>query len=280
MNKSAARKQFIAAIQLDDSSLELDRAALLIAAEEYPSLEVEEYLSRLNELAENSRRRMADDELSDSLLQAEILAYHLFGENRFAGNSKDYYDARNSFLNDVIDRGRGIPIALSVLFIEVARRLGIQLYGVGLPGHFLVKYSDIASEVFFDPFNGGKILSENDCRQKVEEMYQGRVLFHPSFLQAFTKKQILSRMLQNLKGVYFNTGELKKAFEVIERMILLNPDSMEEIRDRGLVNFAMKKYALARPDLEAYLQTLPNAKDQQQVQKALNELRQKEAQLN
>ena len=280
MNKSAARQQFIAATQIEDSLIELDRAALLIAAEEYPSLEVEEYLSRLNELAENSQRRMTDDELSDSLLRAEILAHHLFGEGHFVGNSKDYYDARNSFFNEVIDRGRGIPIALSVLFIEVARRLGIQLYGVGLPGHFLVKYSDTANEVFFDPFNGGKILTENDCREKVEEMYQGRVLFHPSFLQAFTKKQILSRMLQNLKGVYFNTGELNKAFEVIERLILLNPDAMEEIRDRGLVNFARKKYGLARPDLEAYLQALPNAQDQEQVQKALNELRQKQAQLN
>ena len=280
MNKAAARQQFIAAIQMVDANIELDRAALLIAAEEYPSLEVEEYLSRLDEFAENSRRRMTADELRDSLLRAEILAHHLFGENRFAGNSKDYYDARNSFLNEVIDRGRGIPIALSVVFIEVARRLGIQLYGVGLPGHFLVKYSDTANEVFFDPFNGGKILTENDCRQKVEEMYQGRVSFHPTFLKAFTKKQILSRMLQNLKGVYFNTGELNKAFGVIERLVLLNPDSMEEIRDRGLVNFARKKYVLARPDLEAYLQALPDAQDQEQVRKALNELRQKQAQLN
>ena len=280
MNKSAARQQFIEAIQLEDSSIELDRAALLIAAEEYPSLDVEEYLSRLDELAENSRRRMTADELNDPLLSAEILALHLFREGRFAGNSKDYYDARNSFLNDVIDRGRGIPIALSVVFIEVARRLGIQLYGVGLPGHFLVKYCDTANEVFFDPFNGGKIVTEDDCRQKVEEMYQGRAPFHASFLKAFTKKQILSRMLQNLKGVYFNIGELNKALEVIERLLLLNPDSMEEIRDRGLVNFAMKKYAIARPDLEAYLQALPNAQDQEQVRKALNELRQKQAQLN
>ncbi len=280
MNKSTARQQFIAAIQLEESSIELDRAALLIAAEEDPSLDVEEYISRLDELAENSRQRMTNDELSDSLLRAEILAYHLFGENRFTGNSKDYYDARNSFLNEVIDRGRGIPIVLSVVFIEVARRLGIQLYGVGLPGHFLVKYSDTANEVFFDPFNGGKILTENDCRTKVEEMYQGRVPFHHSFLKAFTKKQILSRMLQNLKGVYFNTGELNKAFEVIGRLVLLNPGSMEEIRDRGLVNFARKKYGLARPDLEAYLQALPNAQDQEQVRKALHELRQKQAQLN
>ena len=280
MNKSAARQQFTAAVQFEDSLIELDRAALLISAEEYPSLDVEEYVSLLDELAENSRRRMTADELNDPLLSAEILALHLFREGRFAGNSKDYYDARNSFLNDVIDRGRGIPIALSVLFIEVARRLGIQLYGVGLPGHFLVKYSDTANEVFFDPFNGGKILTEDDCRQKVEEMYQGRVPFRSSFLKAFTNKQILSRMLQNLKGVYFNIGELNKALEIIERLLLLNPDSMEEIRDRGLVNFAMKKYAIARPDLEAYLQALPNAQDQEQVRKALNELRQKQAQLN
>ncbi len=280
MNKSTARQQFISAIQCEDSMIELDLTALLIAAEEYPSLDVEEYLSQLDSLAEESRLRMTADELSDPLLRAEILASHLFGENRFVGNSKDYYDARNSFLNEVIDRGRGIPITLSVVFIEVARRLGIELYGVGLPGHFLVKYSDAMNEVFFDPFNSGKILAENDCRQKVEEMHQGRVPFHSTFLKAFTKKQILNRMLQNLKGVYFNTGELNKALEVVERLILLSPDSMEEMRDRGLVNFALKKYARARPDLEAYLQALPNAKDQDQVRQALHELRNKQAQLN
>ncbi len=280
MTKKAARQQFQEIIQCADAVLALDRAALLIAAEDYPNLVIEDYLSQLDTLAEESRRRMTENELHHPLACATALAAHLFYEGRFNSNVGNYYDARNSFLNEVIDRGKGIPITLSVIFIEVAKRLDVKLFGVGMPGHFIVKYVDEEQEVFFDPFNGGKILTEDDCRQKIEAMYNDQVKFNSSFLQACTKKEILSRMLQNLKGVYFNASDMNKALGVIERLLLINPDSMVELRDRGLVCFTLKKYSQARVDLGAYLKASPQAEDRDRIKEVVNDLRQRQARLN
>jgi regulator of sirC expression with transglutaminase-like and TPR domain len=280
MTKEETRQQFSMLIRGDEARLELDRAALLIAAEEYPALQVEDYLRQLDALAGASRQRMTLGELFNPLETATTLAAHLFYEGRFNGNLGDYYDARNSFLNEVIDRGKGIPITLSVIFIEVARRLGVSLFGVGLPSHFLVKYSDNTQEVFFDPFYGGRVLDKEDCRKMIEEMYGGRVPFASSFLQAVTKRQILSRMLQNLKNVYVKASDLHKLLGVIERLLLLHPGSVTELRDRGLTYYGLKKYSPARTDLEEYLRRTPYAEDKDKIQEVLNDVRQRQAQLN
>lgn len=280
MNKETARQQFAEMIARGESSIELDRAALLVAAEEYPALQIENCLAQLDALAEEARRRMTLGELFNPLACATTLAAQLFYEGRFNGNMSDYYDARNSFLNEVLDRGKGIPITLSIVFIETARRLGIKLVGVGMPGHFLVKYSANAQEVFFDPFNGGRVLTAEDCRRMIEAMYDGRVNFDSSFLHAVTKKQILSRLLQNLKTIYVNASDLNKLLGVIERLLLLNPDSVLELRDRGVTCHALRKYSQARVDLEAYLRRVPHADDKDQIQQVLNDVRQRQAQLN
>lgn len=280
MTKEEARQQFTELIERGESGLELDRAALLLAAEEYPALVIEDYLAQLDALAEESRRRMTLGELFDPLECATTLAAHLFYEGRFTGNSKDYFDARNSFLNEVLDRGKGIPITLSVIFVEVARRLGVKLFGVGMPGHFLVKYSGDEEDVYFDPFNGGRMLTEADCRTLIAELYQGRMGFDRSFLYAVSKKQILSRMLQNLKNIYANASDLPKRLGVVERLLILNPDALLERRDRGLTYYGLKKYSLARLDLEAYLRRSPQAEDKDKIQVVLNDIRQRQAQLN
>ncbi len=280
MTKDEARQQFTELIAGGESGLELDRAVLLLAAEEYPAIQVEEYLAQLAALAEDARRRMTLGELFDPLEGATVLAAYLFYEGRFTGNSKDYFNARNSFLNDVIDRGSGIPITLSVVFIEVARRLGVKLFGVGMPGHFLVKYHDDEQEVFFDPFNGGRVLTESNCRAMIEELYDGRISFERAFLHAVTKKQILSRMLQNLKNVYANASDLHKLLGVIERLLILTPDAPFEIRDRGLTYYGLKKYSQARVDLETYLRRIPQAEDKDRIKEVLNDVRQRQAQLN
>lgn len=280
MTKDEARQQFTELIAKGEPSLELDRAALLLAAEEYPAMKVEEYLTQLDALAEDARRRMTLGELFDPLECAMAVAAYLFYEGRFTGNSKDYFNARNSFLNDVIDRGKGLPITLSVVFIEVARRLGVKLFGVGMPGHFLVKYSAAEQEVFFDPFNGGRVLTEANCRAMIEELYAGRISFERVFLQAVTKQQILNRMLQNLKNVYANASDLHKLLGVIERLLILMPDAPLEIRDRGLTYYRLKKYSQARIDLETYLRRLPQAEDKGRITEVLNDVRQRQAQLN
>ncbi|MFN7931321.1 MAG: tetratricopeptide repeat protein, partial [Blastocatellia bacterium] len=219
-------------------------------------------------------------ELFNPLECATALAVHLFYTGRFNGNTSAYYDVRNSFLNEVIARGKGIPITLSVVFIEVARRLGVKLFGVGMPGHFLVKYSDEVQEVFFDPFNGGRVLTAAECRTMIETMYEGRVKFDPSFLNMVAKKQILQRMLQNLKNIYAQAADLPKLLDAIERLLLFDPNAVIELRDRGLAYYQLKKYTPARADLEAYLRRVPHAEDKEKIQVVLNDLRQRQAQLN
>lgn len=284
MTKEQARTQFAEAVARSENDLELDRAALLIAAEEYPHLKLETYLDQLDMFA--AATRAEDNFYADPLAQMMRLSHRLFDELAFRGNTENYYDARNSFLSDVIDRRIGIPITLSVIYIEVARRIGIKLFGVGMPGHFLVKYSLPSSskedqqEIFIDPFHGGRMLTEDRCREMIAEMYNGAMKFQPAFLHAVTKKQILTRMLQNLKGIYTRAMDHHKTLSVIERLLLITPDSATEIRDRGLVCSAMGRYAQARVDLEEYLRRETLAEDAGEMKKRISQLRQRQAQLN
>src|SRR5262245_21770761 len=158
MTKEEARAKFAEMVARSENELDLDRAALLIAAEEYPHLDVEKYLDQIGAFAERARSR--DDLSADPLSRIMKLSDLVFGELGFRGNVEDYFDARNSFLNDVIDRCMGIPITLSVLYLEIARRIGLKLFGVGMPGHFIVKFVEDEHEILIDPFNGGKLLSE------------------------------------------------------------------------------------------------------------------------
>ncbi len=278
MTTEEVRSQFAKIVARDESTLELDRAALLIAAGEYPHLNVEEYLAELNNLAEMARSR--DDMFADPLIRIMRLSNLLFDELQFRGNAEKYYDARNSFLNDVIDRRLGLPITLSVLMIEIGRRIGLQLFGVGMPGHFMAKYADDEQEIFVDPFHGGRIVNEERCHEMISEMYQGQMKFHPSFLYAVGKKQILARMLQNLKGIYSRAQNHHKTLGMIELALLINPESAGELRDRGLVCLALGKYVQARTDLEEYLRRAPKSDDAAEIKKRLIQLRQKQALLN
>jgi regulator of sirC expression with transglutaminase-like and TPR domain len=284
MTPAEARAQFNAQIQRDESALELDRAALLIAAESYPSLDVESYLRQLDELAAQARAN--DVPAASPVTRILRLNDLMYGEWGFHGNAEDYYDARNSFFNEVLDRRTGIPITLSVVYMEVARRLGLSLVGVGMPGHFIVKYqppdtqdTEDDDEIFIDPFNEGRLLSEEDCFRMVLQMYQGRVVFERRLLDAVTKRQILARMLQNLKGIYARSGDHAKTLSAIERVMLIHP-AAEELRDRGLVLAALARYPQAIADLESYLRTKPEPDEAQAIQTKLKELKQRQAQWN
>jgi len=278
MKKEEARVLFAETLAPSDADLELDRAALLIAAEEYPSLEIMQYLRQLDGLAEAAKA--TDDVRADPLARMTRLNHLLFDEQGFHGNADNYYDARNSFLNDVLDRRTGIPITLSVVYLEVARRIGLKLYGVGMPGHFIVKYDDGEREIFMDPFHGGRLLTEDRCREMIAEMYNGEMKFQPAFLRAVTGKQILFRMLQNLKAIYARATDHHKMLGAVERMLLVQPDAVTEIRDRGLIYFARGQYGEARKDLEEYLRLSPLAEDAGEIKKRLTQLRQRQAQLN
>ena len=278
MTREEARARFTEMVEREENCLELDRAALLIAAEEYPFLDVDVYIGRLDEIAMAARRHDRPEEESHSRILA--LAEWLSSEMGFRGNAGNYYDVRNSFLHKVIDRRVGIPITLSVVYIEVARRLGLDLRGVGMPGHFIVKFRDEEQELLLDPFNGGRRLTIENCREMIEQMYGGSMPFRAEFLAAVTKRQILTRMLQNLKSIYSTGKDYARTLCVIERVLILNPDLVTEIRDRGLVCFGMGRYAQARNDLETYLRRSPDAVDAQLIQERLTQLKQKQARLN
>ncbi len=247
--ESPARTRF--QTLLEEPVLRLDEAALALAAEEYPGLDPAGYLLRLDELADLVLRRTPSPIRSATLLRS--LRDVLFVEEGYKGNEKSYYDPRNSYLNEVLDRRLGIPISLSLLFMEVARRVGLPLEGVGFPGHFLVKLRpELGPEVFIDPYNGGELLSAEECVARFKNVAHGRE-FDERYLQGVAPRQILGRMLHNLKRIYVEQGDDVRAFWVIDRLLLLKPDDIDEVRDRGVVEARLGLKPAAARDLAGYL---------------------------
>jgi regulator of sirC expression with transglutaminase-like and TPR domain len=261
---------FRQAVDRAEENIDLDRAALTIALTEYPDLDIGAYLARIDDLAAAVARRQDTD--GDVYHSIAALNHVLFNERGFRGNRDDYYDPRNSFLNDVLERRTGIPITLSVLYLEVARRLGIALDGVGFPGHFLVKWAHDGEQIFIDPFHRGEIKLPKDLSDMLEKMYGGKVALKPQFLETAGKKQILKRMLANLKGIYLKNNALVEALSMLDRLIILDPDGVEEIRDRGALYLRLECHAQARDDFETYLRLAPDARDAAMVRDQIAKL--------
>ena len=267
--ESKARARFAALLERDP--VPLDEAALAIAEEEYPHLDLEEYLVRLDGLGERVRTYAPSPLRSASVLNA--LRRVLHEEEGLRGNEQDYYDPRNSFLNEVLDRKLGIPISLSVVWIEVARRAGLPLQGVGFPGHFLAKYaSPSGAEVYVDAFNGGEMLSAEECVARYRARTGGRDLDR-RYLAGVAPRQILARMLQNLKRVYVERRDDVRTYAVLDRILLLSPGQIDAVRDRGLVAARLGGGPAAVKDLETYLAQAPSAPDAVDVRKVLGVLR-------
>jgi regulator of sirC expression with transglutaminase-like and TPR domain len=225
------RQLFIQAMTAPDNRLDLGRAALLIATEQYPGLDILRYVAKLEVMAAAVRAGVTTTD--DPLQKIEHLNAYLFEERRFRGNTQEYYDPRNSFLNEVLDRRLGIPITLSVVYMEVGRRVGMPLQGVGMPGHFLMKYADPEGDIYIDPFNKGRVLSRDACEELLQEMYSEPVAFQEDFLAPVGKKQILSRILMNLKAIYMHNKDYLKALSVVERLLIVQPNIAQEMKDRA-----------------------------------------------
>lgn len=244
---------------IEDEDIDLIRATLVIARTEYPNLDLEAYAARIEELA----RRVAGlvPEL-DPYRALPALNQVLFGEVKLRGNREDYYDPRNSFLNDVLDRGLGIPITLSIVYMEVARRIGLALSGVGMPGHFLLKHTaEDGKETLIDCFNRGDVLSRQDCQSRLDEIYSGEMKLRPEFLHPISRRQILTRMLNNLKTVYLSTRNFRKALAVADMILVIYPQSAEDVKQRALLRYSLGLQRLAAEDLDEYLKMSPNASD-------------------
>jgi regulator of sirC expression with transglutaminase-like and TPR domain len=236
------------------------------------------YLARLDSMAAEVRKVTGVCQEPHRLIAG--LNEHLFRQLGFRGNSADYYDPKNSFLNEVLDRRMGIPITLSTVYLEVGRRIGLSLHGVGMPGHFLVKYVGPSEEIVIDPFGGGGIVAPPDCQRILDRISDGKVRFDPRMLSIVGTRQILARTLTNLKAIYFNQEEYGKALSIVERLLILYPHNACEIRDRGLLSCQLRRYADAIADLERYLRLAPEANDSETIREHLRTLRQRAAALN
>jgi regulator of sirC expression with transglutaminase-like and TPR domain len=270
MEFSAGRKLFYQEVQQPDEQINLERAALYIALEEYPTLEIDVYLNRLDAMAAEVQQRLPLEFYPLRTLQ--VINQYLYQEVGFAGNTAAYYDPRNSFLNDVIDRRTGIPITLSLVYLGISARIGFPMVGIGMPGHFLIRPTVGEMEVFVDAFHQGEILFPEDCRDRMAQLFQQPITLRSEFLEPITARQFLARLLTNLKMIYLDHKNLRKALAASERIVLLFPTISTERRDRGVLYYRLHRLIEARQDFEDYLSLVPDAKDAPAIRQLLDQI--------
>ena len=261
--------------------MSLAHGALLIACAEYPELDVAAYLRRLDDMAATLKARLPADIGRSGMLAA--LNRYLFDELGFKGNQADYYDPRNSFLNDVIERKLGIPITLSVLYIEIGKRLGLPLQGVSFPGHFLVKCAMRDGNGVIDPYAGGTSLGIKDLQARVRTLSGGRDMPPEavmSMLAASPAPEILARMLRNLRAIHAECGDNEKALAAANRVIDLSPESADDYHVRSRLLEAMECFRAALSDLEACMRLAPDRPDAHALGLRMVRLREQAARLN
>ena len=259
MEFTLARQLFYREINLPEAQINLGKAALYLAKEEEPELDVEEYLNALDVMAEEIKERLPAESYPLRIIKS--INNYLFDDLGFRGNTRDYYDPRNSFLDRVIERRTGIPITLALVYLEIAKRIEFPMVGIGMPGHFLIRPDFEEADIYVDAFNEGEILFPQDCAERLAQVYGQPVALRPEFFEPVTPKQFLARMLTNLKAIYINRGEESKALGAIERILLLFPEAAIERRDRGVLYYQLGRWTEARQDLESYLLNIPNARD-------------------
>lgn len=268
--------QYFASLVQNDAELPLLEAVASLAQDEYPELDIQQVLGDVDQLLARIRRRLAAD--APALQRLRMLNQFFFHELGFGGNVNDYYDPDNSYLNAVLRTRRGIPISLAVLWMELAQGLGLQVRGVSFPGHFLVKITLPKGQVVIDPFNGHS-LSREELSERLEPYKRRSGLVDDYdvplglYLQAATPREILARMLRNLKEIYRTQEDTGRLVAVLDRLVLLLPDAWAEYRDRGLALATQGRTADAVADLEAYLQHAQDALDLDAVGERLADLR-------
>jgi regulator of sirC expression with transglutaminase-like and TPR domain len=257
------RKDLVAALTAasNASGTTLAPAALVIARIEYPKLDSEAYLAKLDGMGDCAHRAVqcGVEQTGDSSTLSCIRSVnrYLFDELHFVGNREKYEDPRNSCLNEVLDRRTGIPITMAVVYMEIARRAGLQIDGVNFPGHFLVRCPQVRSRgtsgLIIDPFHGGALLSEHDCRLLLQRHVGTEVAFNKALLAPTTRLQIIVRMLLNLKRIYVHMRSFPQARDVTELLLAMTPSALSELRDRGLLAYHLNDVSGALRDLQTYL---------------------------
>ena len=268
--RSGLLDQFASLVDRPDADIDLARAALHVAMLEYPDLNVERELFALQRLAGDVSSKLLDDD--DPLYCVNTLSEYLFDELGFRGDEENFADPRNSHLNQVLERRVGIPITLSLVYMEVGRRLKAPLLGIGMPGRFLVRHAEI-EDLFVDPFAGGILLSGDECRRMVEGFMPDGFQWSASLLAPVSNRQILSRMVRNLKAIYLDGEDYVRALEVSDFAIALEPDSIYNRRDRGIVHYQLGHSAEALDDLVYYLDLAPDGSESEGLYALVAELR-------
>jgi len=272
MDFPLARQHFYQEIHQADAQIDLAKAALHLAQEEYPQLEIATYLHRLDTMAAEVGDRLPTERYPLRVIQ--VINQYLYDELGFSGNTTEYYDPRNSYLNDVLERRTGIPITLSLVYLELARRIDFPMVGVGMPGHFLIRPAVEEMGILVDPFQGGEVLFPADCEDRLQQIYGRAMPLQPEFLAAISPRHFLARMLTNLKGIYLNQNDASRMLAAIERILLLFPDAVIEQRDRGILYYQAGRWTEATQDLSNYLLHAPAATDAGFIRQLLERMEQ------
>lgn len=268
--RTIAQARFAQLVRQPEASLDLTQAALCIAQIAQPDLDITTCQNQLQTWGQILQAHRPDPPYPLKVIQT--LNHFLYEEWGFHGNQDDYYDPRNSFLNAVIERRTGIPIALAVLYLDLARRLDFPMVGVGMPGHFLVRPDFEDAEIFVDVFNQGAILFPQDCLDLLSKIYQQPVPFHPQYFVPVSSKSILARLLTNLKHIYLQQGELTEMLWTVDGILALFPEHAPERKVRGVLHFELEHWAAAQADLQSYLDAQPQPEEAAFIQTLLAQI--------
>ena len=270
---SPARQKFWQIAHIPDQDMSIDHlleGALAIAWEEYPRMDLGHYREIFDRMVDDLQLRLAKIHYPLKVVQ-EINQY-LFVQQGFCGNEQDYYDPRNSFISDVLERRLGIPLSLSLVYMVICDRLGFPMDGISFPAHFIIRPRHPDLEIFIDPYNKGEILFPEDCAAKLTQLYGYAIPLQPEYLEPVSIRRILDRLLTNLKLIYLRRREPDQALAAIERSLMLNPDVPTQWRDRGLICYQLERFTEARIDLESYLQRVPDAEDSRIILQLIDEM--------
>jgi regulator of sirC expression with transglutaminase-like and TPR domain len=278
MEPDHIRDDFARLVDRPEGSLDLARAALLVAAESDPRVDVDGQMHTLDTWASTLRERL--DPGWNNLQKLARLRSFVFEELGFRGDAKDYFSPDNSLLHQVMQRRVGVPLTLSIIFMELGWRVGMPFEGVGFPGHFLVRLTGEPRDLLLDPFNYGRTVHEDDCRRLLDEVTGGRLEFDHQLVASVSKRDMIVRLLLNLKGAYLRANQDEGALAAVERLLLLRPGDPDEVRDRGLLLYRLKRFGLALDGLSNYLRLRPEALDRETVEAHIANLRQIVASMN
>jgi regulator of sirC expression with transglutaminase-like and TPR domain len=266
-----ARKRFREIAGLPEPSLDLVEASLVIALEDDPGIAIDRYLQQVNEWTDAIRERLEGSRHVERIVDS--INRLLFEEEGFHGEDEDYYDPRSALLNTTLDSHAGLPITLSILYIEISRRVGIDVSGVSLPGRFLVKFSGEFGQLVIDPFDGGRVLTTIELQKLLDDVYGGGVRLREHHLRSFSSKEILARELAHLKSAYLARHDLTRAAASMDRLLILDANDPYELRDRATVAVQMHAYREAIECFERYLALKPHADDLARVREQIAYLR-------